>query len=258
VADGVAPKYRRWAVSPSLFDAHMAYLAKQGCTPLTVQQLTDLMNNKLVQWPKQPVVVTFDDGLADFYSGALPVLERYSFPATLYIATGYVGKTSRWLQAEGEGSRPMLTWAQIDDLRLKGIELGAHGHTHSQLDTLSDAQARHEIFESKAILERALEQPVSTFAYPHGYHSERDRQFVVEAGYKSACAVKHAMSSADDDRMALARIIVTADMTVEKLGHLLTGVGLPYALKRERLRTKIWRVVRRLKHGWGKVYDFAT
>jgi peptidoglycan/xylan/chitin deacetylase (PgdA/CDA1 family) len=125
------------------------------------------------------------------------------------------------------------------------VECGAHSHSHPQLDTLSPVAARDEIVRSKTILENHLGRQVSTFSYPYGYYSSTVRQIVQQAGYSSACAVKHAMSAITDDRFALARIIVEADTDVESLGRLLAGEGLRVAPIRERVQTKGWRLVRR-------------
>lgn len=245
VAEQVAPGFRKWSVRPALFAAHMAYLHNHQYTPMTVTQLVQAINDERASLPARPVVVTFDDGLVDFYTDALPSLTQYSVPATLYIVAGFVGGASRWLRADGEGDRPMLTWEQIAAISASGIECGAHSFAHFQLDTLSAAAAREEIVRSKGILEKHLGRPVMTFAYPHGYYSPTVRRLVQQAGFSSACAVKHAMSTLADDRFALARIIVTADTSVQDLNRLLAGQGLPLAPMSEKMQTKMWRVVRR-------------
>jgi peptidoglycan/xylan/chitin deacetylase (PgdA/CDA1 family) len=223
----------------------MAYLHKRQYTPMTVTQLAQTMTEGSLHLPDRPVVVTVDDGLADFYTGALPVLTQYGFPATLYVTTGFVGGTGRWLSRAGEGLRPMLTWSQIADVQASGIECGAHSRSHPQLDILAPAAARDEIVHCKSELEQQLGRQVATFAYPHGYYSASVRQLVQEAGYSSACAVKHAMSATTDDRFALARIIVTETVDLDGFGHVLAGRGLPVAPVRERVRARGWRVVRR-------------
>jgi peptidoglycan/xylan/chitin deacetylase (PgdA/CDA1 family) len=244
VAERVAPGFRRWSVRPDLFSAQLAYLHDHHYTPITVTELAAAVAAGGRGLPEQPVGITFDDGLADFYTDAWPILRRNSCPATMYIVTGYVGAASRWLEADGEGARPMMSWSQISEVCASGIECGAHSHSHPQLDTLPVAAARDEIVRSKKVLEDALGRSVPSFAYPHGYHSPAVRRLVQEAGYSSACGVKHAMSALNDDPYALARIIVSNDVDVDAFGRLIEGRGLPVA-PRERLKTKMWRWYRR-------------
>ncbi len=109
-----------------------------------------------------------------------------------------------------------------------------------------DAEAAYqEIAGSKDILEQNLGQAVPSFAYPHGYHSKDLIDQVRQAGFASACAVKHGLSSTEDNPYALARIIVSRDTTPEDLGDMLLGKGLTRVTQGERLRTKVWRMVRR-------------
>lgn len=132
----------------------------------------------------------------------------------------------------------MLTWEQISEIDSCGIECGAHSATHPQLDTLAPPAAREEIVLSKLVLEQQLGRQVPTFAYPYGFYNSTVRQLVQQAGYSSACAIKHAMSAVTDDRFALARIIVDSDTDVKRFSRLAEGQGLPVAPKRERIRTK--------------------
>jgi peptidoglycan/xylan/chitin deacetylase (PgdA/CDA1 family) len=247
IAETVSPRYKRWAVNPTLFAAHMEYLHEQGYRVFTVTQLVQSMTYAPARLPPKAVVITFDDGLGDFYTTALPLLRQYHFPATLYVTTGYVEGVSGWLAPVDEGNRPMLSWRQIAELPSHRIECGAHSHTHLPLDTLPRAQALREIVNSKALLEDKLRQPVLSFAYPHGYYDRSVYQMVQNTGFTSACGVKHAMSSTGDDRFALARIIVAGDTSVNELARLLAGQGLPMAGRRERMRTKVWRLVRRVR-----------
>src|SRR3954449_3067340 len=113
IAREAGRRFRPFVVAPEQFAEQIAYLDQAGYTPLTVSELVRAWAYRGIGLPTRPVVVTFDDGFADFHTAALPVLARYGFSATLYVATGYIGDTSRWLAAEGEGERPMLTWAQL-------------------------------------------------------------------------------------------------------------------------------------------------
>jgi peptidoglycan/xylan/chitin deacetylase (PgdA/CDA1 family) len=239
--------FRPFTLSPALFAQHLAYLREHGYTPICVSEYIAMRQRQAWQdLPERPIMLTFDDGFADFFREALPLLQRYRFPATLYIATSFVNGTSRWLQRSGEGSRQMLTWEQVSESAASGIECGAHSHHHMQLDTLPYCQARAEVYDSKQLLEEYSGKTVQSFAYPHGYHSKAIKQIVREAGFTSACTVKFCMSTRESDVFALPRLFMSADTGVAQLQALLaqpapSQVSMLYG----KAKAPIWRTVRR-------------
>lgn len=245
IAADASAQFRKWVVAPHDFSTQMSYLHENGFTPVTVTRLARAMSNHRVPLPDRPVVISFDDGFDDFYSQAFPILDHYGFTATLYVITGYVGGSSQWLQSLGEAGRGMLTWEQIAALDAAGVEIGAHSQTHPQLDTLEPGVARDQILGSKLVLEQQLGKRVASFAYPNGYYSPTVRNIVHQAGFLSACGVKHAMSSMQDDRFALARIIIASGTSLSGFRDLLAGKGLRVAPSGERVWTKAWRFFRR-------------
>jgi peptidoglycan/xylan/chitin deacetylase (PgdA/CDA1 family) len=222
----------------------MAYLREAGFHSFTVTDFVSSLLKGNFSTRLKPVIITFDDGYADFFDHALPVVIKYGMKATVYITTQYVGGQSQWLNREGEGKRQMMTWDQIRSLSADGIECGAHGHLHQQLDVLPSAQARQDVVNSKHMLEEHLAHPIYSFAYPHGYYSQNLKRLVQNAGFTSACAVKHAMSSTEDDTFALARLIISPDVVLDKFRLMLEGRNLPVAPYPEPVRTKAWRGMR--------------
>lgn len=245
ISQNATPKFKPFTVSPRLFEDHMTYLSEHGYTPITVTQLIQTRGKKEAALPARPVVLTFDDGFADFFTDALSVLKRFGFPATLYVITAFIGSTSRWMWDEGEGTRPILTWDQLSEISLCGIECGGHTHSHRQLDILPRTVARDEIVRCKHLLEDHLGQEVLSFAYPHGYHSAITQRLVREAGYTSACAVKYEMHTEPSDPFALARLLVSAEMSIDDLAMLLNRQSpLPIVKLYKQARVPLWRLVR--------------
>jgi peptidoglycan/xylan/chitin deacetylase (PgdA/CDA1 family) len=244
ISSRAGPRFRQWAVAPERFEEHLAYLAQHNYTPVTVTQLV-AARTRGDELPTQPMVITFDDGYADFHENALPALHRHGFGATLYIPTAYVGGTCGWLQTEGEAPRPMLTWSQVREIVGTGIECGGHSHTHPRLDAIPPAVARDEIELCKRLLEEHLGRVVASFAYPHGWHTSAIRRIVRAAGYISACAVKNMPSSSTDDPFDLARLVVTADTDVAALADLLACRVSPIEATLRQTARPMWRFLSR-------------
>jgi peptidoglycan/xylan/chitin deacetylase (PgdA/CDA1 family) len=243
VSDDPPPWIAPFALAPAAFDRQLELICASGMTALTVTDYAAGLEDPATL-PERPVLITFDDGLADFRDAALPALQRAGLPVTLFVTTGFV----EGLPAAAGTARPTGPWLDVPalrDLRDQGVELGAHSHSHPQLDTLSREAVRAELGRPKEILEELLGAPVPTFAYPHGYHGPVVRRLVEETGYSAACAVKNAFSSPADDRFALARLTIGADTSLEELQHWLDGSGAPLAPGRERAKTRGWRAYRR-------------
>lgn len=246
VSTDTAPLGRDYAVSERTFAAHMDLVADSGLTPLTVSQLLEAQRRRDDELLDTAVLITFDDGFADVLSVAAPVLLDRKLTATLFIATGLLRGGARPSVAP-ELAPWMLDWKQVPELPASGIEVGAHSHTHPHMDTLSTKQLRSEIGRSKSLLEDALEAPIATFAYPHGYTSRRVKRELRAAGFRGACGVKDAFSATGDDPFALARLMLRATTPGSDVAKWLERRGAPPPPRREHVRTTGWRVYRRAK-----------
>jgi peptidoglycan/xylan/chitin deacetylase (PgdA/CDA1 family) len=227
----------RLAVRPEAFADQLAYLKDTGYTPITFGELVRHRRR-----PARPVVITFDDGYADFHERALPLLDRFGFRATVFVTTGWIRDAGPY--AAGRPLGPMLSWSQVAEITACGVEVGGHGHSHAQLDQLSDAVLRTELLRSKRLLEDRLGRPVTTMAYPYGYSSARVRREAGKAGYSAACAVANAAATGGEDRLAVPRLTVRAGTSLTAFERALRGRGflLDHAL------TKGYALVRRSRY----------
>jgi peptidoglycan/xylan/chitin deacetylase (PgdA/CDA1 family) len=117
------------------------------------------------------VVVTFDDGYRDFYDHVLPLLERWSIPATLYLATGFVAGEDL------DAGEQALTWPMVERAVATGlVTIGAHTHHHANLAQASEAEAETEMRRNKELVEQRLNVPCKHFAYPWSIASQGARR----------------------------------------------------------------------------------
>ena len=84
--------------------------------------------------PVRPIVLTFDDALANFFDSAAPVLNDLGFTATIFAVAGYAGRTNEWPGHPAQIPRmPLLSWHDMRELTKQGFEIGCHTMTHIPL-----------------------------------------------------------------------------------------------------------------------------
>lgn len=148
--------------------------------------------------PEKAIALTFDDGTLGNYTEAWPILKRYRFPATFFVHTGYVGRPS---------GKEHMTWDQLRELQKTGlIDVQPHTVNHpDDLRTMTDDEIRHEVGDSKAVLEKEMGTKVRFFAYPNGNGDERVARILKADGYEAAWNEERAWDASPADRYFLAR-----------------------------------------------------
>jgi peptidoglycan/xylan/chitin deacetylase (PgdA/CDA1 family) len=217
---GSTTQHGRFTIAASDFADHLAYLADAGYRTITAAELGAAVRRQETP-PAGTVVLTFDDGYADFYTTAVPLLVEHGFTATLYMATGSVGGTADWLHDCGPTRPQMLSWSALAELNAAGLEVAAHSHTHPQLDRVPQQRVRDEVRRSRTLLEDRLGAEVRGFAYPYGFWDAAARRAVADAGFDTACAVSELACRTADDPLTLPRLTVNAGTSVSGLQRLL-------------------------------------
>lgn len=235
----------RLAVTPDAFASQLGYLREEGFTTISVAELASALSGGPGRLPGRPVVITFDDGFADFHGAALPVLLRYGFSATVFVTTGWIADAG----PHTAGIRPgrMLSWSQIREAAEAGMEIGAHSHTHAQLDQLRPGTLRDELVTSKALLEDGLGRAVPGLAYPYGYSNVRVRRVAHEVGYAHACAVGNIMAGPRQDAFALSRLTIRRSTSLATFGTIASGRKEAVLFLKDRSLTKGYALVRRTR-----------
>jgi peptidoglycan/xylan/chitin deacetylase (PgdA/CDA1 family) len=164
----------------SRFDDQIAAVAARGAVSLgtALEQLTA---------PDTPagapaVVITFDDGTADFVEVALPILVRHRVPVTLYLATDFVEGGA----SVPAGTRP-ISWSGLRDACATGlVDVGSHTHSHRLLDRITEAEAAAELDRSVGLIGEHLSRAAADFAYPKAVAGTPEVERLVRERFRSA------------------------------------------------------------------------
>jgi peptidoglycan/xylan/chitin deacetylase (PgdA/CDA1 family) len=196
-----------WCVEPAVFEAQMRWLAEQRLA-LSLDDVLAFARGERDARPGS-VLVTMDDGFRSVLTVAQPILERYKVPAVAYVTTSALGNRAA---AEGAGEA-FLEWDELRELDARGMSIGSHGHTHSSMAKMPEAEARDEGRRSRELLEDALGKPVTSFAYAYGMRHDESpatARILADCGYRSVFISQHGTIRRGADPLRLPRIKVEA------------------------------------------------
>jgi len=102
------------------------------------------------------VSYTFDDGLRDQFTIALPILDELRIPATFYIIPGAVADTKEAAEAKKPGAFGGVTWDELRAVSARGYEIGNHTWNHLNLTQLDAPHIEDEIDQADARIEKEI------------------------------------------------------------------------------------------------------
>lgn len=175
-------------ISVDDFRSQMNYLFQRRYHVIPLERMVEYIVNKRKP-EKNCLSITFDDGYEDHFLNVQPILERYGFPATIFITVKYINGCWKSKKAEG-GNIKALSRDQILEMQKRGlIRFGSHSYSHASLMDIADEKKFFEIKESKSYLEDLLGEDVSFISYPFGVCNEEIKSIVQDAGYKAGFSV---------------------------------------------------------------------
>jgi peptidoglycan/xylan/chitin deacetylase (PgdA/CDA1 family) len=179
------------STTPEAFEQQIAQLLRRGWHPSTFADAV------LSPPSRKTLAITFDDAFASVDRYAVPVLERYGAPATVFAPTAFMsgGKSLSWPGIEHWGKSgdahelEAMDWTDLAALTERGWEIGSHTRTHPRLSQLGDSELARELVESREECTRALGLDCVTIAYPYGDVNERVADAARAAGYLAGAAL---------------------------------------------------------------------
>lgn len=188
-------------VSPEIFTKQMQWLKDNGYQVISFDQFYAATQGE-GKIPSKPVVITFDDGYADQYKNAFPILKKFSYSATFFIKINNLNKGG-------------MTWNNLKELQKTGNIIGSHSVNHNNMAKMSDKELKYELQESKQILEKNLKTEIKYFAYPGGEYSATTIEATKNVGYLAAVTTRHAVDQEiknDNSIYTLPRIHIDDEM----------------------------------------------
>jgi peptidoglycan/xylan/chitin deacetylase (PgdA/CDA1 family) len=195
---------------PAMFRAQMQYLANHGFHVISLHQAVMAIKNHS-GLPSRPIVLTFDDGYADFFTTAVPILQSHGFTATSFVITGRMG----WAG--------FMTPSQVVAADAMGFTVGAHTVDHVALATQAPARATWEMKQSKLALENLLGHPVIDFAYPYGSFNQYDMAQAKSLGFETAASTMYGTAHTPGQLFQLSRMRIGGGLPLTTFAGVVGG-----------------------------------
>jgi peptidoglycan/xylan/chitin deacetylase (PgdA/CDA1 family) len=170
------------SIAPSRFDSQLKYLKDNNYKTVT---FLDLMSKPL---PKNPIILTFDDGYKDFYTQAFPILQKYNFTGVLYIIPKFIlNFPNRYVSME-----------EIKEISSYGIEIGNHTYTHADIRQLPSKSLLESIEKTQVFIKDLIGITPISFAYPAGKYTQKELDLIKETPIMFAVTTKSGVSDFAD------------------------------------------------------------
>jgi peptidoglycan/xylan/chitin deacetylase (PgdA/CDA1 family) len=203
-------------INPDVFEQQVKTLSDSGYTFMTAKELGDVLDGK-TKLPKNPVLLTFDDGHWDFATDVLPILKKYHAKATAYIIPGFIG-----------GSDFMSTDQLKEVINSQLVDVGAHTVDHISLKDKLYPIVKYEVDNSKTMLENTYHIHVVSFAYPYGSFDLQAINTTNKAGFTTAVSTIPGIVQNQQNRFFLYRLRPGYRTGQELLSYLEQKVFLAY------------------------------
>jgi peptidoglycan/xylan/chitin deacetylase (PgdA/CDA1 family) len=186
---------RDLAVRPANFEAQLRYLKQEGYESITLNDLAlHLTVGKPL--PPRPIILTFDDGYADFYRHAFPLLQRFGFGGTVFLVSAPI-----------DAHNPdFLSWPEVEEMHQAGIKFEPHSYDHPDMRNRGFQFLVFQILAPKEAIEARTGETCRFFAYPSGRYD----QFVIDvlrsAHFWGGVLTEQGATHTTDDLFTLDRV----------------------------------------------------
>jgi len=182
------------------FETQMKFLKENNYNVVSIKKILEYLDNKSI--PPKTIAITFDDGYQDNFLNAWPILKKYNFPATIFLATANAGFD---FMVRGEEMK-FLNWDEMSEMESSGlIDIEPHTNTHQKLNKLTIEQARADIDISKKIVEEKLNKKCCFFAYPFGIYNDDIIKILKDLGFRAGFSINRGIIDFKTDKFILRR-----------------------------------------------------
>ena len=188
-----------YSMPPDTFEAQMKYLHDKGYRSISLNEYVAKREKEPDAFNKN-FVITFDDGYCDNNRVAMPIMKKYDYTGTIFIAIKYMAWPG------------YVTWQDVVSLKENGWEIGSHTYNHVALAKATPEELEAELKNSKEFLNKFdPDFNVNTIAYPFGSYNDDVYNALARNGYIAAVTGIDGVNTVDTPAYQLYRVNIFND-----------------------------------------------
>lgn len=218
-------------ITKERFEEDLKYLREKGYTALLFNELIECRKGER-KFPSKPIIITFDDGLADNYIHAYPLLKDYNIKATIFVIGSRMG-----IENYNQDTRySYFSWGQAREMAESGwIEIQPHSydlhhykensqHGHGALAMENESKTQHydrflkDTHQVVTLIKEELGLDSYVYAYPYGEYTSTNEKVLKDLGFKVTLTTHSVYINLSKDLYHLKRINVPSHKTLDMLG----------------------------------------
>ncbi len=157
------------SISPKQFEVHLQYLKDNNFKVVALSELIEGIKNQQTL-PDKSVAITFDDAYIDVLTQAKPILDKFSFPYTIFVNPGIINRN------EKNNASHYLSWIQLKALSDEGVIIANHGYEHDSMARMTEGLTQTQwlskqtelLLKAEAVIKENTGQNWRYYAYPYG------------------------------------------------------------------------------------------
>jgi peptidoglycan/xylan/chitin deacetylase (PgdA/CDA1 family) len=208
-----------FSVNPVSFEKQIKYIKDKGYKVVKISELLSKVRNH--SDISNLVSITFDDGYKNNFSNAFFVFKKYNIPASIFLATDFIGKS---MSSSDSFNLDILNMDEIKEMKDSGlIEFLPHSMSHRTLNSINLNEAIDEIEGSFKILKSINSNCPKIFAFPKGKFTKEVVDYLRKENWLGAVSVVEGNVSINDDLLTLRRNSVDRETSFNQFKAKVSG-----------------------------------
>lgn len=236
-----APGAGRYGIEISHLVAQFSWLRENGYHPVSLAQIAQAREGG-APLPAKAVLLSFDDGYADFHARVYPVLKLFGYPAVIALVGSWMdAPPGTMVDYDGRkvAREAFLSWAQVREMMASGlVEVASHSYalhrgvianpqgneqpagvariydaaTRSyESDQAWFARIRDDLQRNVRLIERETGKAPRAMVWPYGRYNHAAQRIARELGMPLMLTLDGGVNEAGDPLDRIRRIIVESN-----------------------------------------------